>query len=259
MRNLLCLLLVLPLTAQAWGQRGHGAIGMLAVEQLSEPTRLRLADILGSTDLDDVVGACFWPDIWRGMGDGYAETARWHYVNVDPDSKAYNRERDCADGRCVTETVNTQASVLGDANRSREERRVAFKFLCHMVGDLHQPLHVGYADDRGGNDITIRYRGESMNLHTYWDAGVIGQHVETLAELVDLLRARPDRAPETWQPGDTRLWTNESFALTRNFAYPATRTVDETFEKRSWQVIQQQLDAAAGRLAVILEVTLGNE
>jgi hypothetical protein len=118
---------------------------------------------------------------------------------------------------------------------------------------------VGYADDRGGNDITIRYRGEAMNLHRYWDSGVIRAQVDSLGELVDLLRARHDQAPEGWRTGDTALWTNESFALTRNFAYPPTHTVDETFEKRSWQVIQQQLDAASGRLAAILEATLGDE
>ncbi len=187
MRYLLCLLLMLPLTAEAWGQRGHGAVGVLAVERLREPTRERLAAILGSTDLDDVVGACYWPDIWRGMGDGYAETARWHYVNVDPESRAYDRARDCADGQCVTETVNAQAALLGDSARSRQERRVAFKFLCHMVGDLHQPLHVGYADDRGGNDITIRYRGEAMNLHRYWDSGVIRAQVDSLVVVVGVL------------------------------------------------------------------------
>ncbi len=259
-RTLLALALVLfmaiPLPAHAWGLHGHGAVGVLAVERLSDDTRETLAGILGSTGFDDVVGACYWPDLWRDMGDGQA-TARWHYVNIDPDEKAYRASRDCPDGQCVTAQVNAQAALLGDEGLSRDERRLAFKYLCHLVGDLHQPLHVAYADDEGGNLVTVRYRGQPMKLHWYWDGGLIQARTASLQELVDLLRARHDQPPRGWTPGDTLAWTNESFALTRNFAYPPVRTIDENFEKRSWQVVQQQLDVASGRLAAILEQVLG--
>ncbi len=247
---------LIPATAHAWGQRGHAAVGILAVEQLSDATRATLAGLLGSTDTDDVAGACTWPDTWRDMGDG-ADTAPWHYVNIDPEAKAYSARRDCPDGRCVTAQVNAQAARLGDPALPREERRLAFKFLCHLVGDLHQPLHVGYADDKGGNLVTIRYRGVSMNLHWYWDNGLLEQRVGSMKELVELLRQRHDQPTRGWVPGDTYSWTNESFALTRNFGYPPTRTVDESWETRSWQVTQQQLDVASGRLAAILEAVLG--
>jgi len=250
--------LSLPLQAQAWGQRGHGAIGVLAVEQLQPGTREALNQILGNTDFDTVVGACIWPDIWRGLGDGI-DTATWHYVNIDPDEIAYSRRRDCPEKQCVTEVINIQAGILADLEQSPEDRRLAFKNLCHFTADLHQPLHVGYADDQGGNLITIRYRGDSMNLHRYWDSGLIDSQVDSLDELLSILRDRPNQAPVGWQPGDTYAWTNESFALTRNFAYPPVRTVDEGFEERSWQVTLQQLDAGSGRLAAILESALGQQ
>lgn len=255
---LLCATLLFPGTADAWGQRGHGAVGVLAVERLSDGARAGVAELLGSTDLDAVVGACYWPDLWRGMGDG-ADTAPWHYVNIDPEDRAYRAGRDCPGGQCVTAQVNAHAAALADRSRSTRERRLAFKYLCHLVGDLHQPLHVGYADDRGGNLVTIRYRGQEMNLHRYWDSGLLERKVDSLGELLTLLRERPDQAPGCWSPADTIAWTNESFALTRNFAYPATRTVDEAWEARSWQVTQQQLDAGSGRLAAILEWVLGKD
>ena len=241
--------------AHAWGTRGHGAVGVLAVERLRPETRLALEGILGSTDFDVVVGACYWSDIYRDMGDG-GYTFTWHYINIDPTQNAYLRSRDCADRQCVTEAVNTQAQRLGNEALSTDERRVAFKHLCHFTGDLHQPLHVGYADDRGGNDVSIRFRGVAMDLHRYWDAGLIGRRTDSLAELLQILRDRPDRATRSWSPADTHAWTNESFSLTRNFAYPTTRTIDEQFETRSWQVTQQQLDAGSSRLAAILEVVL---
>ncbi len=248
--------LSVPQQVQAWGQTGHGAIGVLAVERLQPGTRETLSQILGSTDLDAVVGACIWPDIWRGLGDG-ADTATWHYVNIDPDEIAYSRRRDCPEKQCVTEVINIQADILADPEQSLENRRLAFKNLCHFTADLHQPLHVGYADDQGGNLITVRFRGDSMNLHRYWDSGLISAQVDTLDELLTVLRKRPDQAPSGWQPGDTYAWTNESFALTRNFAYPPVRTIDEGFVERSWQVTLQQLDAGSGRLAAILEFALG--
>lgn len=251
------LLLVCPLTAQAWGKLGHAAVGVLAVERLSAPTRTTLAEILGSTDTDDVVGACLWPDVWRDMGDG-AATAPWHYVNIDPNEKSYRESRDCPGGQCVVAQVNEQAARLGDTALPREERRLAFKFLCHLVGDLHQPMHVAYADDQGGNLVTIRYRGTSMNLHRYWDAGLLQQKVGSLEALTEMLRDRPDQAPGPWTPSDTYAWTNETFALTRNFGYPPVRVVDEGWEQRSWQVTLQQLDVASGRFAAVLESILGS-
>jgi len=244
--------------AHGWGRTGHGAVGVLAVERLSPNAHLALEELLGATDTDVLVSACVWSDVWRDMGDG-ANQSRWHYVNIDPQEKAYRRSRDCADRQCVTEVVNTQAQRLANRALERRERRLAFSHLCHFVGDLHQPLHVGYADDRGGNDVSVRYRGQSTNLHRYWDSGLIEQQVDSLGELLDLLRKRPDQAPTLWSPADTYAWTNESFSLMRNFAYPVSRTIDERFEERSWQVTLQQLDSASGRLAAILEVVLATE
>lgn len=242
--------------ARAWGTIGHGAVGVLAVERLAPATRESLAEILGATDFDAVVGACYWSDMWRDMGDGQA-TAPWHYVNISQDAIAYSRSRDCPDRQCVPEVINEQAGILGDPARSAEDRRLAFKHLCHFTGDLHQPLHVAYADDEGGSLITIRYRGEAMTLHEYWDAGLINGQVDSLDELLVILRNRTDQAPGAWSPLDTYGWTNESFALARNFAYPPVRTIDADFEKRSWQVTLQQLDAGSGRLAAILKSVLG--
>ena len=252
----LATLLILPSISHAWGARGHGAIGVLAVEQLSPEARSALDDLLGATDTDVIVGACVWSDTWRNLGDGL-DQSRWHYVNIDADSTAYRGDRDCPEGdQCVTAQVNAHAAALADRSLDRETRRLAFKGLCHFAGDLHQPLHVGYADDRGGNDVTIRYRGQEMNLHRYWDSGVIETKTETLADLLELLRDRPHQAVGSWQPADTYAWTNESWSLTRNFAYPPTHTVDEGFETRSWNVMQQQLDVGAARLAAILEWVL---
>ena len=239
-----------------WGVTGHGAVGVLAVEQTTESARIALTELLGSTDNDVIVPACYWSDIYRDMGDG-SDMFRLHFVNIDPDAVSYKGSRDCPDGQCVTAAVNHYAARLGDTSLSKSDRRLAFNHLCHFVGDLHQPLHVGYADDEGGNKVTVRYRGQEIKLHGYWDYGLIKQQVGSLDELLVRLRDRRHQAPQTWSPLDTYAWANESYSLMKNFAYPRSRTIDKAFEQRSWQVTEQQLDVAAARLAVILDWVLG--
>ncbi|MEM1412027.1 MAG: S1/P1 nuclease, partial [Pseudomonadota bacterium] len=137
----LLMLFFWPGSALAWDDRGHGAIGMLAVEQLSPETRATLGELLGATDPDVIIGACTWPDTWRTLGDG-RDQARWHFVRFEPSAKTYSRQRDCPAGdQCVPEQVNRHAALLGDERQTPEARRLAFKGLCHFLGELHQPMN----------------------------------------------------------------------------------------------------------------------
>jgi hypothetical protein len=244
--------------AAAWGTDGHAVVGALAVEQLSDQTRLNLRALLGSTHPDDIARACDWPDWYRNHGQG-AATAPWHFVNIDPESLTYSRQRDCPDGECLPEALRRSALELADTGLPVAQRRQAFAFLCHLTGDLHQPLHVGYADDQGGKLVSVYYLGQRTNLHQFWDIDLITVHAPIWQELQVRLQERPDQKTGRWSPGDIGGWTNEAFTFTRNFAYPSEREVDATFEARSWQVVQQQLDTAAGRLAAILESLLGKK
>jgi hypothetical protein len=71
-----------------------------------------------------------------------------------------------------------------------------------------------------------------------------------------MLRVRPNATEPPWTPAQVVSWTNESLTFTRHSAYPAQRTIDPAFADHSWQIIQQRLDAAAARLATILEAVL---
>lgn len=243
-------------SAFAWDDTGHAAVGVLAVEQTAPATQLTLEDLLGSHRPDDIAEACNWADGYRGTPEG-EWSAPLHYVNIDPASNHYRRRRDCPDGACVVEAVARYAERLGDAGLAAEDRREAFRFLCHFAGDLHQPLHVGYADDRGGNLVTIDLNGETMNLHAFWDHALPERHADGWPGLVVLLRQRPNPPARGWNASELLAWTNETFSITRNFAYPRTRDVDPVFERRSWQVALQQMDMAAVRLAAILDAELG--
>lgn len=245
--------------ALAWGPIGHAAVGVLGVEQTGEQARQQLATLLGSLEPEVIAEACNWPDWYRDEGGGEA-TAPLHYVNIRPKAKDYSRRRDCKDGQCLPEALLRYADQLGDRKASKEDRSQAFDYVCHFVGDLHQPLHVGHADDQGGNLVRIRYHNVDGDLHDFWDTDLIERHVNNWQDLVRLLRARSSAPPpDSWQPADVEDWTNETYTVMKYFAYPPRPQIDADFERKSWDVVLQQLDTAAARLAGMLDALLGGE
>lgn len=258
MRLLAFLLLALPLAAFAWGSEGHRIVGVNALLLLDDSARATVIEILGS-DSDQAIGkACSWPDTVR-------ETPQWewsapmHYVNIPRHARHYQRERDCAEGMCVTEAILKYANELSRPGLDAGQRWQAFAWLCHLTGDLHQPLHTGYRDDLGGNTVEIEYKGHTGNLHQFWDRVVIR---ERLGHGDDWARPYPGisgwtKTPEYWIPGNVRLWTDESHMLVGSSAYPVGRVIDEPFADRSWLIIRQQWQKASNRLAQIINAAVG--
>ena len=179
-------------------------------------------------------------------------------MNIPRHDSAYDRERDCPDGRCVTEGILHFASQLTWDGLEREKRWQAFAFTCHLVADLHQPLHAGFRDDRGGNTVDIEYRGEEWNLHQFWDGVLarerLGDENTMIGQLVEAVRADSKRG---WQPTEVKAWTEESHALALRHAYPDGKVIDEAFASRSWTLTLECWERAAGRLARLLNTVLG--
>ena len=100
-----------------------------------------------------------------------------------------------------------------DPARSDDERRQALKFVVHLVGDVHQPLHAGRADDRGGNDYQINWRGKGSNLHSLWDSGLINAQGLDEEQWLARLHALPAPAVSPVPAGAARLWAEQSCKL----------------------------------------------
>ncbi len=56
-----------------------------------------------------------------------------------------------------------------------------------MIGDLHQPMHIGRLEDKGGNDIQLQWFGRGTNLHRLWDSNMIDDYGMSYTELSDKL------------------------------------------------------------------------
>jgi len=243
----------------AWGPEGHRVIGAIALDGIDGHTFSALAEILGTHDREQMVEWCNWPDDYRATEEG-----RWsgpqHYINMVPGASEYERERDCPDGMCVTEAIGHYAGELGNAELDAVQRRQAFGRVCHFVGDLHQPLHAGFGDDRGGNEFAIIYQGEPSDLHTLWDHLLIEERTGSWFELYFLARQRPAPvAGGTWRAADTVRWTNESHAFAAREAYPQGSSISDEFADRTWSRALDQLSLGGARLAKTLEATLAAE
>lgn len=248
---------------QAWGPQGHRVIGQTAIGFLTPVAQTRLEEILAFSPSGDMANsmdfACNWPDEVRTQ-EGWKWSAPLHYVNIPRYSQHYERERDCPDGLCVTEGILRYANELTFPGLEPERRWQAFAFLCHLVADLHQPLHAGFRDDRGGNLVDIEYRGEAWNLHQFWDSVLIRERLgDEHAMVMELQDSGNGTPPDGWNPASVISWTDESHRIARDSAYPVQEPVSEPFAERSWIIIQQQFDNAAARLALILNTVLGEE
>jgi hypothetical protein len=250
-------------SAVAWGPLGHAEIGQAGVTAAEPGVRAAVAGILGVDSpaaLDAAIDtACNWPDAVRETPE-WAWTAPLHFVNIPRGVAHYDRQRDCPDGLCVTEGILRYAAELArpepDGDEADPDRRWrAFAWLCHLVADLHQPLHAGFRDDRGGNQVDVKYRGETWDLHEFWD-GVLAR--ERYRDSGQSLQAAGDIP--AWRPEQVATWTDESHALAETVAYPPDfvdgMEIDDGFADRSWALSLTQWRTAAGRLAAILDVVL---
>ena len=240
----------------AWSADGHTSIGILAISQLQAESRRELESIIGPLDEHAMEKACNWPDEIRETEE-WDWSARLHYINIPHGDFVYLESRDCPDQQCATHAIKHYAAELGNREAPREQRWQAFAWLCHFVGDLHQPLHAGFEDDRGGNNFDINFKGEQMNLHGFWDFELINEHAGSWQNLVRLLSTSPvTRATSNWSPEMVNDWTNESHELAKQTVYPATKNIDEIYVQQSWERAQKQINSAATRLALIINTQL---
>ncbi|MAK64953.1 MAG: hypothetical protein CMF75_09505, partial [Maricaulis sp.] len=162
--------------ALAYGREGHRVVCDLAYRHLSDDARSEVDRLISlDPDFQDFRDVCSWADEVRGST--HRHTAPWHYINQDRNDPQVDAE-DCAENGCITSAIDLHAGIFADRSRSDEDRLEALKFLAHWMGDIHQPMHVSIEGDRGGNDITVLWRGERRtNLHRVWDSEIILDHM----------------------------------------------------------------------------------
>jgi hypothetical protein len=309
-RRILCWLIVgivwftmLP-HAVAWGPVGHAVIGELAEVYLLQQDRglqgllarfrepqqhrqvrqaLRTTESLPSGKTLRILAN--WPDVHKREPGMLPHDAQRHYVNL-PHETRYNRSRHCPDGICSIETLLEQRAILANRHASLSKRAVALAWVMHLVGDLHQPLHAGKAEDRGGNLTCVAWLGEASrlitvngetrcsgeNLHALWDGIIIEvltgfRHPDEAPALARQLQpylhlvqaSEPPLTAQTsaeWRAVVERWHTETQALILLNDIYPRASNLGRRYAQSHYHTIRLQLLRAAVRLAAMLHLTL---
>ena len=266
--------------AWAWGPQGHRTIGAIADRLLSPAARQVVAQLLAG-DLDkfgspsgraSLEAVSVWADELQGTP---AARPRWHYDDA-PVCGSAPKGRYCPDGQCNSEQLKRLIGVLADRQAAPRERNEALKWVVHLVGDLHQPLHAADNHDRGGNRVAValagvRTRGRE-NLHRAWDSDLVQLGLGTRSRQqppadIPALAGEARSLVADAGEGSPDGWAFESNNLARNVAYhypgfacdelPAGIVVlDQGYQYEAEQIVRERLLLAAGRLAALLNRTL---
>lgn len=238
------------LTAFPWGQKGHDTVTCIAENHLTPTAKATINSLLSGRS---IVYYANWLDNASHTPEyGYSKT--WHYKNIDAD-ETYRSARKNPKGDIV-EAINTQYEILRNPSAPAEDRTLALKMVIHLVGDIHQPMHMGRATDRGGNRVTVKNFNRDSNLHSSWDSFIVENgHKWSYTEWQRQIdRATPAETVEILSIKEPRDWARQTYEI-------ATRIYDATPEgtKLSYDyvaewtpVVEQQFLRGGLRLADLL-------
>lgn len=245
----LALAISLTSPAHAWGPIGHRVTGAIAEENLSGIARANVQLLLGTEDLAE---AATWPDDQKSNpAEFWSKTASpWHYVTVK-EGDAYNASDAPPEGDAIT-ALTRFTMTLRDPEASLDDKRLALRFIVHIIGDLHQPLHAGGGNDRGGNDLKVTWFGRSSNLHSVWDSAMIEQRSLSYSELAHWLSRSitPEKIID-WSVRDPAVWMRESIAL-RKTIYPTDPALSWDYAYQHRAELDGRLQRAGIRIAAYL-------
>lgn len=244
--SLLFLLAVVSIEAAGWGATGHRATGVVAEKHLSKKARKNIRRVLGQESL---AMASTWMDEIRSDST-YNHTADWHWVTIQ-DGQTYAQSEKNPNGDVVM-TLERLIRELKTGGLDAAKEREHLKMIIHLVGDIHQPLHVGGGTDRGGNDVRVRwFRGES-NLHRVWDSDMIDGTKLSYTELANWLGV-PDRAQvRNWQAASVRDWAAESMGFRKQVYLIGDGNLGYSYSYQNIDAVKLRLLQAGVRLAGVL-------
>jgi len=272
------LLVLSPHSVLAWGDTAHRIICEIAVKELNSQARDKVKRLIR---LDPVYftfsGSCIWPDDPR-------KRSREHFVNLPRSATQLGNDPCPLADKCLVTALEVDLKIVADSRASDASKLDALKFLGHWVGEIHQPMHVSFKDDRGGN--RIKEAGPcSRNLHAVWDGCIVltklGRDIRSIA--TDLGGAVTPGDRTQWNSTGPKSWANESFKITTSEAvgycvkkdgacwYAGDNkeldrneqrrvvVVDHAYLEKQLPTIKERLTQAGVRLGHLLNHALGGQ
>ncbi|MEE1674321.1 S1/P1 nuclease [Agarivorans aestuarii] len=229
--------------------KGHQLIAYLAQQQLEPQSQQRIEQILDGKSL---VVLASWADYARKQ-EAWKHTGPWHYINI-PKGQSLEQSQRNPKGDVLSQLEYFEQQ-LKQAHLSKLERQQALKFYIHFVGDIHQPLHVGYAKDRGGNKVKVNWYGKTTNLHRVWDSQLLDNSKLSLGEYAQYLQAS---YPNNDQINSYQEWLNQSRALLPAVYQLADKNLSDDYATQHRPTLELQIVRAGQRLAKKLNQIFGS-
>ena len=222
----------------------------IAYQELATSTRKKVDRLMShDSQYNTFADACNFADDPR-------QRAIEHYVNFPRDTQAVTSDECLLADDCLFTAIDADLRVLAEADASDLDKLTAMKFLGHWIGDLHQPLHVSFADDRGGNNVAVTGRCEG-SMHSTWDACLIVSRIleephtgPQAAALAQRLRAGiTDVERDRWHQDNIPQWADESFQIV---TAEDTGYCDRTADGCIYDLASNRLTYAGGRMKQVM-------
>ena len=184
----------------------------------------------------------------------YAYSKTWHYKNIDSDQSF--EEAPLLETGDIVRAINEQTLVLTDTTSTKAEKQLALKIIVHLLGDIHQPMHLGHASDLGGNRWTVKYFGRDNNLHSVWDSSLPeSAHKWSYTEWQQQVdRVSKDDEAKILDKGNAESWAKETYEICKNVyqTTPEGYKISYDYIAEWTPVIEQQFLRGGLRLADLL-------
>lgn len=228
----------------AWGKKGHIMVAEVAFNSLDAATKKQVLYYLDGMTIQQA--ATWMDDASQQPGYGYMKT--YHYVNFNKGEKVTLKK-----GNNVIYILDKTIRELQNKKQlSKAQIKIKLLFLFHLIGDIHQPLHVGYGYDKGGNKTQLNFKGQGTNLHAFWDSGII-RHKRI--NLKDCLSANAFSKSQlaNLQKINVVTWAQESNNLLGKCYNTQGNIVTQKYLDNSTPIIKTQIAKAGIRLAAVLQ------
>lgn len=202
---------------KAYDKTGHRIVAQIATNNLTSKARNEIEKVLGRNGL---VNYANWPDEIKS-NPAYNYTSKWHYYDLDKDFTAQELDVEYQNALSSKNNLLFAIDSLTTALKKNKKDSLALRFLTHLIGDLHQPLHVGRTSDLGGNRIRIKWFNDSINLHMLWDTYMINIEQMSYSEYATYLSDAGNFKQLKAESTDVKSAFKRSYFLSRKvYNYP---------------------------------------
>ena len=253
-KTLVSLLVIIAFSGSAlatWGPTGHRVTGHIAEMYLTKKARKAINRMLAGESL---AMASNWMDEVRSDRT-FDHMTDWHWVAI-PYGSTYDQTTLNPKGDIIA-TLERVVAELKSGTLGEAEQAERIRILVHLVGDIHQPLHVGGRDDRGGNDVKVKWFGSASNLHRVWDSEMIDGTRLSYTEMANSLRTPGKEEIKNWQHSSVRDWARESQSFEKQVYDIGEGRLGYEYNYKYLPIVRERLLMAGVRIAGILNDIYG--